>query len=53
MPRLASLLDLIREYGRHIGTERRCSCCDKYTLYALHYPDGTAALVCSRCDVES
>lgn len=50
---LYSTMELIREYGQHIGAERPCGRCGKFNLYAIRYPDerGTV-LLCSRCDVE-
>ena len=44
---------LIREFGTHIGSDRRCSCCGKFSLYMIRYLDdrGTV-LLCSICDRE-
>lgn len=49
---LYSSLELIQMFGSRT-TERRCSCCSKFTLYAVRYPDSRGtALLCSVCDVE-
>lgn len=49
---LWSAFELIREYGTRT-TEKACTCCGKFTLYAISYPEGdTVVLLCSMCDVE-
>jgi hypothetical protein len=47
-----STFELIREFGSR-STEKSCSCCKQYTLYAIRYPDGRGtAYLCAMCDVE-
>lgn len=50
--RIYSAFELIQQYGERV-TDRRCTCCNQFTLYAIRYPDSRGtALLCSLCDVE-
>ena len=50
--RYPTAAEMIHEYGQRCSTVR-CDCCDRFSLWAIRYPDSRGTLLlCSWCDVD-
>ena len=52
--KLPTMKWLIEHCGTWVGDSRRCSCCNKTSVFAIQYGDnsGDVFLACTHCDVD-